>query len=122
MSISPRTSSNKAYQQGHHPQAKNIQSQINSQVTVIRRKKKRNHIWTNDPLLQLIIDQISLGKGTENGNLKAEGWNQAHQNKIFGRLCVTFLGTIWHIPCLLGPITTPKREAMCADCHAVTSV
>jgi hypothetical protein len=41
------------------------------------KEKKPNHIWTNnqkEALLTFIIDQILLGKGTDNGNLKAEGW------------------------------------------------
>ncbi|KNE91666.1 hypothetical protein PSTG_14930, partial [Puccinia striiformis f. sp. tritici PST-78] len=42
-----------------------------------KKKKKPNHPWTDDQrvaLLAFIHDQISLGKGTDNGNLKSEGW------------------------------------------------
>jgi hypothetical protein len=42
-------------------------------------KKKKNHTWTDDQrvaLVTFILDQIALGKGTDNGNLKAEAWNQ----------------------------------------------
>ncbi|KNE97479.1 hypothetical protein PSTG_09311 [Puccinia striiformis f. sp. tritici PST-78] len=42
-----------------------------------KKKKKPNHNWTKDQrvaLLNFILDQISLGKGTDKGNLKGEGW------------------------------------------------
>ena len=42
-------------------------------------KKKKNHTWTDDQsvaLLNFILDQIALGKGTDNGNLKADAWGQ----------------------------------------------
>ncbi|KNF06205.1 hypothetical protein PSTG_00713 [Puccinia striiformis f. sp. tritici PST-78] len=42
-----------------------------------KKKKKPNHNWTEDQrvaLLNFILDQISLGKGTDNGNLKGKGW------------------------------------------------
>ncbi|POW00280.1 hypothetical protein PSTT_13240, partial [Puccinia striiformis] len=40
-----------------------------------KKKKKPNHPWTDDEqvaLLAFIHDQIALGKGTDNGNLKSE--------------------------------------------------
>ncbi|KNZ50812.1 uncharacterized protein VP01_4226g4 [Puccinia sorghi] len=39
--------------------------------------KKLNHMWTSNQkmaLLTYLIEPITLGKGTDNGNLKAEGW------------------------------------------------
>ncbi|KAI7964149.1 hypothetical protein MJO29_004576 [Puccinia striiformis f. sp. tritici] len=48
-----------------------------------KKKKKPNHNWTDEQrnsLLNFILDQITLGKGTDNGNLKAEGWNAVRKN------------------------------------------
>ncbi|POW04616.1 hypothetical protein PSTT_10263, partial [Puccinia striiformis] len=42
-----------------------------------KKKKKKNHNWTEEQriaLLSLILDQVDLGKGTDNRNLKSEGW------------------------------------------------
>ncbi|KAI7943044.1 hypothetical protein MJO29_012888 [Puccinia striiformis f. sp. tritici] len=42
-------------------------------------EKQGNHIWTKEEritLLSLMLDQVALGKGTDNGNLKGEGWSQ----------------------------------------------
>ncbi|KAI7945965.1 hypothetical protein MJO29_012353 [Puccinia striiformis f. sp. tritici] len=42
-----------------------------------KKKRKSNHDWTKDQLfalLSFILDQVALGKGTDNGNLKGEGW------------------------------------------------
>ncbi|POV98812.1 hypothetical protein PSHT_13858 [Puccinia striiformis] len=47
--------------------------------------KKGNHAWTNEQrtaLITLIIHQISLGKGTDNGNLKGEGWTQVGKDML----------------------------------------
>ncbi|KAI9606800.1 hypothetical protein H4Q26_006338, partial [Puccinia striiformis f. sp. tritici PST-130] len=38
-------------------------------------EKQGNHIWTKEEritLLSLMLDQVALGKGTDNGNLKGE--------------------------------------------------
>ncbi|KNZ52641.1 hypothetical protein VP01_3495g1 [Puccinia sorghi] len=76
------------------PQKRNLPRSIQTipKLMVIRRKKKENHIWKNNQkvaLLQLIINQIALGKGTENIDLKAEGWNQV-QKYITNRFEIIF--------------------------------
>ncbi|KAI7934019.1 hypothetical protein MJO29_016590 [Puccinia striiformis f. sp. tritici] len=57
-----------------------------------KKKKKPNHPWTDDQrvaLLAFIHDQISLGKGTDNGNLKSEGWTAVRKD-MFDRFEITF--------------------------------
>ncbi|POV97415.1 hypothetical protein PSTT_15063 [Puccinia striiformis] len=49
-----------------------------------KKKRKPNHDWTEDQrvaLLSLILDQVALGKGTDNGNLKSEGWTELKNQK-----------------------------------------
>ncbi|KAI7952784.1 hypothetical protein MJO29_008415 [Puccinia striiformis f. sp. tritici] len=50
-----------------------------------KKKKKKNHPWTDDQrvaLLAFIHDQIALGKGTDNGNLKSEGWTAVRKEMV----------------------------------------
>ncbi|KNE96933.1 hypothetical protein PSTG_09802 [Puccinia striiformis f. sp. tritici PST-78] len=57
-----------------------------------KKKKKPNHPWTDDQrvaLLAFIHDQIALGKGTDNGNLKGEGWTAVRKD-MFDRFEITF--------------------------------
>ncbi|KNF04047.1 hypothetical protein PSTG_02755 [Puccinia striiformis f. sp. tritici PST-78] len=45
--------------------------------------KKGNHTWTPNQetaLIQYILDQKALGKGTDNANLKAKGWTQVSRD------------------------------------------
>ncbi|KAI7942863.1 hypothetical protein MJO29_012707 [Puccinia striiformis f. sp. tritici] len=45
--------------------------------------KKGNHTWTSNhetTLIQYILDQKALGKGTDNANLKAKGWTQVSRD------------------------------------------
>ncbi|KAI7946152.1 hypothetical protein MJO29_012540 [Puccinia striiformis f. sp. tritici] len=50
-----------------------------------KKKKKPNHPWIDDErvaLLAFIHDQIALGKGTDNGNLKSEGWTAVRKEMV----------------------------------------
>ncbi|KAI7941298.1 hypothetical protein MJO29_013372 [Puccinia striiformis f. sp. tritici] len=49
-----------------------------------KKKRKPNHNWTEDQrlaLLSFILDQVALGKGTDNGNLKGKGWTALKNQK-----------------------------------------
>ncbi|KNE93294.1 hypothetical protein PSTG_13334 [Puccinia striiformis f. sp. tritici PST-78] len=57
-----------------------------------KKKKKPNHNWTEEQrnsLLNFILDQIALGKGTDSGNLKAEGWTAVRKD-MFKRFNINF--------------------------------
>ncbi|KNE92571.1 hypothetical protein PSTG_14005 [Puccinia striiformis f. sp. tritici PST-78] len=57
-----------------------------------KKKKKKTHNWTEDQritLLSLILDQVDLGKGTDNGNLKSKGWT-AVRKEMFNQFKIAF--------------------------------
>ncbi|POW18686.1 hypothetical protein PSHT_05488 [Puccinia striiformis] len=57
-----------------------------------KKKRKPNHDWTKDPcfaLLSFILDQVALGKGTDNGNLKGKGW-MAVRKAMYDRFQIHF--------------------------------
>ncbi|POW19396.1 hypothetical protein PSHT_04671 [Puccinia striiformis] len=57
-----------------------------------KKKRKPNHNWTEDQrlaLLSFILDQVALGKGTDNGNLKGKGWT-AVRKAMYDRFQIHF--------------------------------